>query len=330
MKIESLQEESLYVSPLAEITTLGDDRIAMSVVGRRFTVDDKVGILRAILARAAQGVRMSELAAALGDSFPPEAVTVAVEALVKARVLVARDGRATGDATYEHLDYRRELSALVQPADMPAYERTNWAVMLAGEGACADALADALAQLDVPLERIAAGAALPDTGAKRALLLVCADYEDFATFRALNAQAVAHGVAALYLGIDWSTVQCGPLVLPRATACYECYYHRVRGTRKFVAEFDARSQSGNILFHALPSKLAVQFGVAEAARMALQYLSGTLESPHLSVFSEIDSHSGEIRRSRILRLPRCKCCGSASTARPVGSVFQQALLRRRA
>lgn len=325
--------ESLYVSPLAEITTLGEDKIAMSVVGRRFTVEDKVGMLKSILDQAGQGVQLAALTAAMADSFPPEAVEAAVTALVNARVLVRDDARAGGDATHQHLQHRRELDALIPRDQLAAYDRANWLLVLAGDGACADALAEALAQMNVPLRRIGRDGELPPAdaiGDQRALLLVCSDFEDFASFRAMNAKAVERGMASLYLGIDWSTVQCGPLVMPKATACYECYFHRVRSTRKFVAEFDVRSKPENILYHALPSKLAIQFGVAEASRLVLQYLSGTLDDLHHSVFSEIDSLSGETHRSRILRLPRCACCGNASTARPVGTVFQQSLLRRRA
>lgn len=327
--------ESLYVSPLAEITTLGDDKIAMSVVGRRFTVEDKVGMLKSILDQAGRGVQLAALTASMADSFPPEAIEAAVTALVNTRVLVRDDtrARASGDATHQHLQHRRELDALIPRDQLAAYERSNWLLVLAGEGACADALAASLADLNVPLQRVGRDGALPsaeEVGGKRALLLVCSDFEDFATFRAMNAKAVERGLPGLYVGIDWSTVQCGPLVMPKATACYECYFHRVRSTRKFVAEFDVRSEPDNILYHALPSKLAIQFGVAEASRLALQYLSGTLENLQHSVFSEIDSLSGETQRSRVLRLPRCTCCGNANTARPVGTVFQQALLRRRA
>lgn len=328
--IGTAMNDTLYVSPLAEITTLGDDKIAMSVVGRRFTVEDKVGMLKTILGQAGQGVQMAALTESMADSFPPEAVEAAVTALVNTRVLVRDDARAGGDATHQHLQHRRELDALIPRDQLAAYDRANWLLVLAGEGACADALAEALAQMNVPLQRIGRDGELPDTNDKRALLLVCSDFEDFATFRAMNAKAVERGLASLYLGIDWSTIQCGPMVMPKATACYECYFHRVRSTRKFVAEFDVRSKPENILYHALPSRLAIQFGVAEASRLVLQYLSGTLDNLQHSVFSEIDSLTGETHRSRVLRLPRCACCGNASTARPVGTVFQQSLLRRRA
>ncbi|SFM61541.1 TOMM precursor leader peptide-binding protein [Rugamonas rubra] len=324
--------DCLYVSPLAEITTIGADKIALSVVGRRFTVEDKVGMLKGILALARDGVSRDALVEHMADSFPAEAVDAALKALLDTKVLVRHNGRASGDATHEHLTHRRELEGLTMPGQGAAYERANWLVALAGEGACADALAASFAELDVAVLRVGADAALPCAAAagKRALLIVCADHEDYALFRAMNAKAVEAGMPSLYVGIDWSTVQCGPLVMPRATACYECYFHRVRGTRKFVAEFDVRSLPDAIMYHAVPSKLALRFGVAEASRVALQYLSGTLENLQHSVFSEIDSLSGEIHRSRILRLPRCAACGNASSARPVGSVFQQALLRRRA
>ena len=144
----------------------------------------------------------------------------------------------------------------------------------------------------VPLERLNDDAPIPDYGNKRALLLVCSDVENFSLFRTVNAKAVERGITSLYLGIDWGTVQCGPLVIPKATACYECYFHRVRTTRRFVAEFDVRSKPENILYNALPSRLALQFGVAETSRLILQYLSGTLDNLNQSMFSEIDSVRG--------------------------------------
>ncbi|MFC5475536.1 TOMM precursor leader peptide-binding protein [Paraherbaspirillum soli] len=322
--------ERLYISPLAEITTIGDDKIVLSVVGRRFTVEDRVGMLKSILANAEQGVTLAALTDRLSENFPAEAVEAAVKALVDTKVLVKRDGRASGDATHQHLEHRRELDGLIAAEQKASYDPANWVLALAGSGACADAIAASMAQLAVQVERLGEDQPVPDYGDKRALLLVCSDFENFGFFRKLNGKAVERGIPSLYLGIDWGTVQCGPLVIPKATACYECYYHRVRTTRKFVAEFDARSKQENILYHALPSKLAIQFGVAETSRLILQFLSGTLDNLHQSVFSEIDSLAGEINRSRILRLPRCPACGTANTARPVGSVFQQALLRRRA
>lgn len=322
--------DTLYISPLAEVTVIGDDKIALSVVGRRFTVEDRVGMLKSILRDAESGVQLSTLIENMADLFPAEAVQTAVKALVDTKVLVRRDGRSGGDATLHHLEHRREQEALISSAQSAAYQPDNWMLLQVGEGACADAMAAALTQLNVPLTRLAPDGELPDTGTRRALLLVCSDFENFGLFRQQNLRALEHGLPSLYLGIDWSTVQCGPLVLPKANACYECYFHRVRSTRKFTAEFDVRSQPENILYHAMPSKLALQFGVAEASRLVLQYLSGTLENLQQSLFSEIDSQSGEIHRSRVLRLPRCPSCGTANTSRPVGSVFQQALLRRRA
>jgi bacteriocin biosynthesis cyclodehydratase domain-containing protein len=322
--------DRLYISPLAEVTTIGTEKIALSIVGRRFTVEDQVGMLKRILGHAEKGATFTELTHSMEDEFPAEAVEVAVKALVDTKILVKSNGRISGDATHTYLKHRRELDGLIPQQQEATYDPANWVVALIGEGACADALAASLLQLNVPLERLNKDAPIPDYAEKRALLLVCSDFENFSLFRTVNSKAVERCIPTLYLGIDWGTVQCGPLVIPKATACYECYFHRVRTTRRFVAEFDVRSKPENILYNALPSKLTLQFGVAEASRMIFQYLSGTLENLNQSIFSEIDSLSGEIHRSRVLRLPRCPSCGTANTARPVGSVFQQALLRRRA
>ncbi|MET3135141.1 bacteriocin biosynthesis cyclodehydratase domain-containing protein [Oxalobacteraceae bacterium GrIS 1.11] len=320
--------QRLFVSPLAEITTLGEDKIAISVVGRRYTIEDPFGMIRNILESVENGLELDVISAAMSEHFPADAVQSTLKSLVDTKVLVARDGRSHGDATHEHLEHRRQQDGTVAADAHPAYAAANWRVALAGEGALADALAAALIAMQVPVERI--GADLPPSAQSRQLMLVCADFENFGLFRKMNQKAVENNMASLYVGIDWTTVQCGPLVIPKATACYECYFHRMRSTRKFVAEFDVRSNSDNILYHALPSRLAVQWAVAEASRVVLQYLSGTLDNLHQSVFSEINTLSGEIGRSMVLRLPRCPVCGNASTARPVGTVFQHALLRRRA
>ncbi len=320
----------LYLSPLAQITAIGAEKVALSVAGRRFTVDDPAGMLKLILARAEQGLDQAAVCEELADQFPADAIEAAIQALVNTRVLIRHNTRASGDASLHLLEHRRELEALTAPASAGQYAPANWALALVGQGRLADALCTALGALGVTVDRLAEDADLPDYGQRRALLLVCADFEHHGLFRQQNTKAIARDLPTLFLGLDWSTVHCGPLVLPRASACYECYFHRLRTTRKFVAEFDMQSDPANLLYHALPSTLAIQFALAEGTRLILEYLSGTLDNLHHSAFSEIDSLTGSIGRSRVLRLPRCPACGTASSARPVGSVFQQALLRRRA
>jgi bacteriocin biosynthesis cyclodehydratase domain-containing protein len=322
--------ERAFISPLAEITTMGDDKIAISVVGRRFTIEDPFGMIKSILASVEDGISLEDIALALSEHYPADAVQSTLKALVDTKVLVGRDGRAHGDATHEHLEHRRDQDNMIAPEARPSYAVGNWVVLLAGQGQLADAMSVALTDMQVNVVPVTADAALPDVTGKRSLLLVCSDDENVGLFRQFNRKAIEHNVASLYVGIDWTSVQCGPLTIPRASACYECYFHRIRSTRKFVAEFDVRSNPDNFLYHALPSRLAIQWAVAETGRVALQYLGGTLDNFGQSVFSEINALSGEVGRSLVLRLPRCPVCGNASAARPVGAAFQHALLRRQA
>ncbi|MDK2123271.1 TOMM precursor leader peptide-binding protein [Parachitinimonas caeni] len=319
----------LYLSPLAEVTQLGDDKIALSVVGRRFTVEDRAGMIKSILEHAQDGIVLDQLTSTLSAVFPASAVEAAVKSLAQTKVLVSHDARSRGDATHQHLAHRREADGQIGVDPASTMDSSTWMVALAGKGALADALAQALIDMDVPVTRLSADTTLPAFPDRRCMLVACADYENFAQSRQLNQQAIAHNMTSLYLGIDWTTVQCGPLVIPKATACYECYFHRVRATRRFVAEFDSRAVADNVLYHALPSKLAIQWAVAEASRMVMRYLSGTLENLHLGQFCEIDSFSGEVQRSLVLRLPRCPVCGTANTGRPVGTAFLHAQLRRK-
>jgi len=319
----------LFISPLAEITTLADDKIALSVVGRRYTVEDRAGLIKRMLAYAENGVELSTLTETFAAEFPDAAVEAAFASLVSARVLVRDDARALGDSTHLQLQHRREMSGNLEGRGEKDYDAAHWHVVLAGKGALANALALAMADINITVERVDDDVQLSDYGDKRCLLLSVSDDENFALARAWNKKAISSAMPYLFVGIDWTTVQCGPLVLPRATACYECYYHRVRATRRFVNEFDVRSDRSNVLYNALPSKLAIQWAVAETLRLVLRYFSGTLDNLHQSPFSEIDTFTGEVGRSMVLRLPRCPACGNASTERPVSSVYQYAQLRRK-
>jgi bacteriocin biosynthesis cyclodehydratase domain-containing protein len=245
-------------------------------------------------------------------------------------VLVGRNDRNRGDSTHSLLEHRRELDGNIASGSNADFLPENWIVVLAGQGQLANAMLKSLTETGIQVNRVGAEGQISTYADKRAMMLVCSDDEDFSMFRKMNSVAVEAGMPSLFLGIDWSTVQCGPLVIPKATACYECFYHRVRSTRKFAAEFDVRSNPDNFVYRAIPSKLAIQWAVAEGARIVLQYLSGTLENMHQSTFSEIGIFDGNIGRSAVLRLPRCPVCGVANTARPVGTVYQHALMRRRA
>src|SRR4029078_4791818 len=96
-------------SPLDEISRVGEDKVALSVVGRRYTVEDPAGLIRRILAHAEQGLDLERLAGDLPEHVPLAAAEATVKALADTRVLVPRNTRGASDATQHHLSHRREL-----------------------------------------------------------------------------------------------------------------------------------------------------------------------------------------------------------------------------
>ena len=321
-----LMTERLFISPLAEITTLDDDKIALSVVGRRYTIEDKIGLTRRILDFAQHGMTSSTLIDSLSNEFSETVLASTIQSLTATGVLVSKDDRAMGESTHLHLQHYRERSGNPEGRPLEQYDPARWRVALVGKGMLANALKLAIADVQIEVECV--DDALSTVSDKRCVILTVSDDENIALARAWNKTAVILGLPFLFVGIDWSVVQCGPLVLPRATACYECYYHRVRATRRFVNEFDALSDRSRILYNKLPSKLAIQWAVAETLRLLLLHLSGTHDQLHQSPFSTIDTFQGSIERSMVLRLPRCPVCGNASGEKPVSAVYQHAQLRR--
>ena len=344
----------LTISPLAEITTFGTDKIALSLVGRRLTIEDPTGMLKCMLLSTKKGISQTELVSLLAQDYPTDAVTAAIKALCDLNLFIHADQnelqRATSasqrcaTATHLFLAYRRKCEHIAATDHHASGNPSDWKLVVIGQGGFADAITIALTQLNIQVRQLNPGDDLgthaqanthSDTVTTEqgithypTLLLACSDFEDFTFFRNINKQAMALAIPTLYLNLDWSTAQCGPLVIPNASACYECYFHRLRATRKFLEEFDARSNTEHILIHALPNTLAIQYGTAEAARIVLQFLSGILNNMHQGLFSEMDSLTGDIHRSQIIRLPRCPVCGRANTHRPTGTVFQRAILRQ--
>lgn len=317
-----------FVSSLAEIIILNEDKIAISIVGRRYTIDDPFGMLRSILNYIEDGADMEMIEKGLSECFPAGVVSSTLKSLIDTKVLVEKDSRTHGDSTHDYFVYCHDQSNIFSDEQRTLYLPESWSVILIGEGALAESLDNIFKELNINIERKNAEFFLPLQKDKRQLIIACADFENFPMFRTVNQSCINNNIPALYVALDWSTVHCGPLVLPKASACYECYFHRLRSSRRFISEFDARANPNNILYQALPNKLAIQWAKAEVSRLALHYLNGTLDHLHKSHFESMNTQNGEIDRSVVLRLPRCPICGVSSINRPASPVFQHALLRR--
>ena len=101
-------------------------------------------------------------------------------------------------------------------------------------------------------------------GRCRHLIVLGLDMPDDARLRQVNRRAVEADAAFLPVVLDRHVVSIGPLILPRATACYECLYHRVRAGRRNLEAFEAVTERDH-----RPSRLAARLPRFAAAVIVL-------------------------------------------------------------
>jgi len=150
---------------------------------------------------------------------------------------------------------------------------------------------------------------------------VC-DQPDFEFFRRCNLEAAVTRPIAIFGYIDHveANIFSGRI---GSSACFECAYHRLRSSRRFVAEFDA-THAGSRLVLAGPTTPPRIMSSILAGAMLTRVLSihmGADPSPHEATFRSFSSLSGEMNSMPIWKLPRCPVCGSANLVRPMPGAF---------
>lgn len=103
------------------------------------------------------------------------------------------------------------------------------------------------------------------------------------------------------------TVEIGPTVLPRETACYECYQYRRRSNLAHPEQDDAlaaalEKQSLPLVAIQLTPCLSLLCGEI------LRLLSGEIQPFSLGAVMEFDIAKAELARHPLLKVPRCPAC----------------------
>ncbi len=308
-----------------EIVRVGADKFNFVTPEGSFAVRDASGLTLEIVSTAHNPINVDEFIYNLSDRFLVPAIEATLKALVEKKILLPTDRAKDLDPALIMQSYQARQTHLDKTMRFDMPDPTAWQIFVAGEGALAHSLTAAVTDLGID--------ARPYDDEKRAaigpasLIVAAADAEDFELLRHINRRAVSLDVPVLSLWLDRHVVRCGPLTHPHATACFECYYHRVRSTRRFTAEFDARAEG--VIASPKPSRVSLHWAVAVATSQIVGFVAGTLRDSHLSPMREINTLRSEIRTSTLLRLPRCPVCGVANTeARPPEEVFHHALVRR--
>jgi len=179
-----------------------------------------------------------------------------------------------------------------------------------GEGQVKAALARDLTSLglessDLLPEHISCGARDID------LLVFCQDWEDENALRRMNRLAVEAGVPLFPVAVHRHVISTGPMIIPHATACAECMYHRGQMNLQAFESGDAMlytladADEQGISTSAFVARMAGMFGVEEIAR----YLFGAVYDLHLATLTRYSVTTGKQTKSVALKVPRCPVCG---------------------
>lgn len=308
-----------------EIVRVGSDKFNFVTPEGSFAVRDASGLTLEIITAAQNSINIDEFIYNLSDRFLVPAIEATIKALVDKKILLPSDRVQALDPAIIMQSYQARQTHLDKMIryDMP--DPGLWQIFVAGDGVLAHSLKSAVADLGMQVHPY--DEEKPDEIGRTSLIVAASDGENFEPLRVINRQTIALAVPTLYIWLDRHVVRCGPLTHPHATACFECYYHRLRSTRRFITEFDARADG--VIASPQPSRVSLHWAVAVATSQIVGFIAGTQRDAHLSPIREINTLRSEIRTSHLLRLPRCPVCGLASTeVRPPEEVFQHAVVRR--
>lgn len=115
-------------------------------------------------------------------------------------------------------------------------------------------------------------------------------------FSALNLKCVELDIPWLPCSAQQSNIEVGPLVIPKQSACYECYQRRLNNKQFILNNWNALPIAQSILLHIAAAEVA-KFTIEPNAASAV----GFLWSFDLSTLSST--------RHRVLRFPDCPVCG---------------------
>jgi len=149
---------------------------------------------------------------------------------------------------------------------------------------------------------------------KDCIAVVVSDNPNYPFLRELNKKMAKVKIPTLFSYFEDTSFFMGPFVIYEKTPCFECYYHRLRSTVQFRNEFDSivclnELQSDKKLSLKRFSKIGSFFIFNEVVK----YLNNSIQISVLGQSVELNPIQFEIKKSKILKLPRCVSCGTVGT-----------------
>lgn len=274
-------------------------------------------VLDDLLPRLTGQHTVDELAAEL-PHITPDVIIGALGVLNEQRLLDDAEGlEELSPGNSPQRNYWRSLG--LDPDEVETRLETA-RVVLVGPGAVGEAVFESLTSSSVGAVRVFTEVPLSQDDASSMLegcqlAVVALDY-------AVERSLTVFNQAAVRLNLPWLSVTLGasnnatvgPFVVPRETACYECFRCRLASNRSYLDDAIGRypgaasPDSQPILSLAYPGFLAhitAQLAVSEV----LRFLAGFAPPTTFGAFLSLNPQVATIVRHDLLKLPRCPACG---------------------
>lgn len=149
----------------------------------------------------------------------------------------------------------------------------------------------------------------PDEFFDMDVIVIASDHHRPKLYERINDCCVQAGVPWTSYRPDWTglTVEIGPTVLPKVTACYECYQQRRRSNL-------AEPKYDDMLAAALKAQTSPLLNLQITPCLSLfcyeilRLLSGITQPRTLGAILEFDISTAELIRHPLLKVPRCPAC----------------------
>lgn len=294
---ETLAEPSYRLNSLVTWHEMEDDRLQVRFPDGDHITFDRDG--------AAIGRLLTEMSSSARAGDDPLAAAVFV--FLGDRNMLIKAMTPDRDWMEDALEYILRL-AEGQPSISPLEKARDMLMDVRGKGWLADLAREACAVVGI---KTANGQPLDE---EPGLIVAVADLVSYDWFSEVNAEAVAKGVPVIFMWREVGRIVVGPLVLPRLSACFECYRRRVRMNVKFVAEFDAQACGRPAGLAAAGSELASGSARTFIARQLLLIAAGAYDMVEPGAVHSYDLLTLEHGRQPVLKVPRCPVCSSLAQA----------------
>ncbi len=292
------RENSPRMDPLLEWNTVGDGtRLQLRFPdGRHVTFDrDADRVAQCLESLEARDYRPDEVAHALIDLLGQRR---AFSSLTDAGADWALD-------LYDYVFRQARVGADTTMSDVDAARAVPVTVL--GNGWMRD---QTFAAVDALGMRFTCETCELDAGA---LLVVASDQFDPQLCLEANAFAVGAGAKAIFVHRELGHIVFGPFVIPGQSACYDCYYERVRASMPHKDEFDAQALAAveRRATRRTPSRIVAGLTQSLLATHVLAAAAGAYDLCEPGTIISFDVVSMKKVRQPVQKLPRCPTCSMA-------------------